>query len=503
MENIKNNKILNIFLKILYYIVVVFVCLIGVLLLFYIITSQLNQNNENYHPKISIYTIVSPSMTPTINVYDVVVNVREDDPEDIQIGDIITYISKAPNSEGMTITHRVIEVAQLPDGQYEYMTQGDNNEEPDSLYIMHDQVIGKKIMIIPKLGKIQFLIANKKGWLFLLLIPVAIYIFMDAYKLIKLFLLKDKVDKVIAPKEDNKEEQKLIEEQRKEEIKERLEEKTIKPSNKNIKHESFLEKYQETIVEVKENKYTNKKVKVSPKVVEPKEEIEVLDIDASLLDPLGKFNIKNDSVEKIVAEDVLDAEPKQKIKKSKPVVINEQFEILDTDELTTKIKEYDNKIAELDKMLQDMEALKTKTANKKQEEKIEEIIETNFLKGNRIKVVTEEETKNKKKVNNIVSKQPKERKKQETKPVEINLKPVVEKQITETSGKKKNQLNLDPKDIKKINRPSKTKLPIDELLEEKNKKSAKKKKTVKYINPNKVKVKKPKKKSIISIEKVR
>ena len=69
-----------------------------------------------------------------------------------------------------------------------------------------------------------------------------------------------------------------------------------------------------------------------------------------------------------------------------------------------------------------------------------------------------------------------------------------------SSNKKKNQLNLDPKDIKKINRPSKGKLPIDELIEKQNTKPLKKKKTVKYIKPSEIKTKK---KPIISIEKVR
>ena len=169
-------------------------------------------------------------------------------------------------------------------------------------------------------------------------------------------------------------------------------------------------------------------------------------------------------------------------------------------ELTTKIKEYDNKIAELDKMLKDMETLKTKSEKKKQEEKIEEVIETNFLKGNKIKVVYEEETKNKKKTNPKTIKPIKEKAEIKQKNVEITLKPIVEKQITETSNKKKNQLNLDPKDIKKINRPSKGKLPIDELIEKQNTKPLKKKKTVKYIKPSEIKTKK---KPIISIEKVR
>ena len=89
-----------------------------------------------------------------------------------------------------------------------------------------------------------------------------------------------------------------------------------------------------------------------------------------------------------------------KPKKVKTTVVNEQYEILDTDELTSKIKEYDSKIAELDKMLKDMDKLKE---NKQEEKKTKKVREENFLKGNRIKVVSEEETKNKKRVNIIIS----------------------------------------------------------------------------------------------------
>ena len=177
MATAKNKKsILSTILKLLYYIVIVFVCLIAIFLIYYIINSQLHADDENYKPKFSIYTIVSPSMTPVINVYDIVINIRPETPKDIQVGDIITYKSSAANTEGMTITHRVIGISQLPDGTYEYMTQGDNNEEPDSLYVTYDNVIGKEIAIIPYLGRLQFLIANQKGWLFLLLIPVSIYL---------------------------------------------------------------------------------------------------------------------------------------------------------------------------------------------------------------------------------------------------------------------------------------------------------------------------------------
>ena len=171
-------------IKILINILVVFVCLIAFFLLYYIISAQIHSNDENYKPSISLYTIVSPSMDPVIKVYDVVVNKKVKSPNEISVGDIITYVSTNPTSEGMTITHRVIEVEGSSEGQYAYRTQGDNNSAPDATYVTFDNVIGKEIIIIPSLGKLQFLLANKKGWLFLLLIPIGIYILKDIYKLI-------------------------------------------------------------------------------------------------------------------------------------------------------------------------------------------------------------------------------------------------------------------------------------------------------------------------------
>ena len=213
-ESEKKNIFLNIFkiiFKLLYFIVIAFVCLIAAFLLYYIISSQIHAGDENYKPRISVYTIISPSMTPNINVYDVVVNIRTDNPQDIQVGDVITYKSTAATSEGMTITHRVIQRRQLPDGTFEYMTQGDNNAEPDSVYVTYDNVIGKEIFVIPYLGHIQFLLANQKGWLFLLLIPVSIYLIREIFKLIDLLGLRRRVNKVVGTKEESVVEKRKIE----------------------------------------------------------------------------------------------------------------------------------------------------------------------------------------------------------------------------------------------------------------------------------------------------
>lgn len=397
MENSKSKGILYTIGKLLYYVVIAFICLIALFLLYYIVSSQMNANNENYRPKFSIYTIVSPSMTPTIKVYDVVINVREDKPENIKVGDIITYVSKASTSEGMTITHRVVEVIKLPDGNYEYKTQGDNNSEPDSLYVEYDQVVGIEKLIIPYLGRIQFLIANQKGWLFLLLIPVSIYTFIEIYKLIGLFSIKNRVKEVVDDheREDLIRQQEELENARKEKIKEEL-----RVQNANL-NPVPLPTTREEIAQYKEN----------------------------------------------------------------------SVEVLDTDPLTTRIKEYDDRIDQLDRVLNRMEK------ELPDEEIDKEPVEENYLKGDKIKVVTMETAK--KSRNNINFKEKNHSNQiidlefeektgnndlQDIIPLE-NDRSIIErphsvdigKPAIEEKNKENNKsLNLNPRNVKKVRRPNRT-----------------------------------------------
>lgn len=466
MAKDKVNNILSIVLKILYYLVTILVCLIVFFLLFYIVSSQLHSNDENYKSPISIYTIVSPSMTPVINVYDVVVNAKVNDPSTIVPGDIITYKSAAANSEGMTITHRVIEVSKLPDGTYEYMTQGDNNKEPDSLYVTFDNVIGKEILIIPYIGHIQFLIANQKGWLILLLIPIFIYLIREVFKLIDLFHLRKKVDKVVGTTEENFIEQRRLEkianEERKEKIRKELEAKEhkIDALQKNpLEPETFLEQYTETIVDIKVNKYKD--------TIKPTKEI-IIDNE----------------------------EPAPKEEPEKKASIPEtpsNIEILATDELSTKIKEYDDKISELNKILKKVEKSEP-TESPEDKKSIEEY--DSYLQGGKIKVISMVPAKSYKKpdkvnigykeepyiplnnkrtiavrpdsedINNIRNQNKSSRVKQTTN--NLNLNPNSIKKVnrpnrkTNTSSSNKNtrrkrQLNLNPKQVKRVSRPNRRK----------------------------------------------
>ena len=352
-EERKKKSFLNRLFKILLNGIVFFACFIVVILLFYVFMAQIHSNDEHYKPLFSFYTIVSPSMNPVIKVYDVVVNVRVSKPEQIEVGDIITYVSTNPTSLGMTITHRVVAIYKGDNGVYEYQTQGDNNSESDSVLVTFDNVIGKEILIIPALGKIQFVLAEKKGWIFLLLIPIAVFIFKDIYELIELLGLRRKVDKVTGYIEEPERVIKVEKEkERKEIIRRELIISEVKADaliRSELEEPGFLEPYTEEYVaigKIEETPKEDKKENVTPMRIVKPDVIEGEKIET---------NIDDESI-------------KEGIKELEPVI--SPIEILDTDELTHKIKMYDEKLLKLDKMLKDLENMKEK---KKEENLVVEL----------------------------------------------------------------------------------------------------------------------------------
>lgn len=191
----KIKRILNYLGKILSYASISILVIIGMFLVYYLISMQRSKTDQNYKPLVSLYTIISGSMEPTIHVYDVVVNTAVTNPEDIKVGDVITFISTSYISEGLTITHRVQDI-KIVNGKYEFVTKGDNNPVADGSTAKFEDVIGKVKFKLPQLGRIQFLVASKAGWFLVVLLPAMGVIIYDVIKLIKLLATKSTADKL-------------------------------------------------------------------------------------------------------------------------------------------------------------------------------------------------------------------------------------------------------------------------------------------------------------------
>jgi len=54
--------------------------------------------------------------------------------------------------EEATIMHRVIEIQETETGGKLFITKGDANDQPDSEPVMPENVVGKTVMTIPKIG---------------------------------------------------------------------------------------------------------------------------------------------------------------------------------------------------------------------------------------------------------------------------------------------------------------------------------------------------------------
>jgi signal peptidase len=92
--------------------------------------------------------IYSGSMRPEFEVGDIVI-VDDIKVELIKEGDIIQYVR-----DNVTILHRVVEISEK-DNKIEFITKGDANAKPDSELVVAEQITGKAIFTIPKIGWIQ------------------------------------------------------------------------------------------------------------------------------------------------------------------------------------------------------------------------------------------------------------------------------------------------------------------------------------------------------------
>ncbi len=157
---------------------------IMVFLLVYVVRVKILANNNDLgEVKLNFYTILSPSMYPTIKPGDIIVTYKEDA---YYKGDIITFVSSSNISSGKTITHRIYSEPIEMNGKMQYTTKGDNNPTLDSAPANEDNVLGKVLFKIPKAGYIQQFLLSKIGWVSVILIPCLGVVVYDILKIFKI-----------------------------------------------------------------------------------------------------------------------------------------------------------------------------------------------------------------------------------------------------------------------------------------------------------------------------
>lgn len=174
---------------------ILIICAI-LLINYYIQMKNYAENGVGYEPTYSLYTIISGSMYPTIEVYDVVVVFDVDDPSEIEVGDVLTYnSSEFMEGQTITVTHRVVEITVDKDGNYTYYTKGDNNLSVDANGVSVNQILGVVGFKIPQLGRLQFFLASEIGWLLVIVLPALFIIIKYIVQLFNLSKIFSKIPK--------------------------------------------------------------------------------------------------------------------------------------------------------------------------------------------------------------------------------------------------------------------------------------------------------------------
>lgn len=153
--------------------------------------NSLSSDNSIKSPWLGAYVIVSESMIPTIEVNDAIV-VKKLNNEDLEIGDIITFNSKDYAYNGLTVTHRIVGIQKTSTGENIYRTKGDNNTFIDTALVDLNNIYGKVVLIIPKIGYIKNYLSSIPGFITLIVLPIVIVIVYEVFRIKKLLKKQEK-----------------------------------------------------------------------------------------------------------------------------------------------------------------------------------------------------------------------------------------------------------------------------------------------------------------------
>jgi signal peptidase len=123
-------------------------------------------------PGYGLYMVRSESMTPTINMGDIIITGPVNG--EVKEGDIITY-----ELNGELVTHRVHSTGDT------IVTKGDAVEDPDPWIVKDTFIQGTYLFKIPYIGYATRFIQTKIGWFITIIIPAMAFVIWLAKDIVK------------------------------------------------------------------------------------------------------------------------------------------------------------------------------------------------------------------------------------------------------------------------------------------------------------------------------
>ena len=164
MKKLKENKIFK-KLKIVFE-TLVFIVLVGFICS---VCLQRFSNNKLSVFNFRMFTVITGSMAPKYKIGDVLL-AKEIKPEDIKVGDTISYLGKVDSFKDKVITHQVTKIEKT-DNKFYFHTKGLANLVEDPV-VSEDQLYGKVIYKCFIISIIYKIVSTNVGFYLFIIIPV-------------------------------------------------------------------------------------------------------------------------------------------------------------------------------------------------------------------------------------------------------------------------------------------------------------------------------------------
>lgn len=149
-------------------IVFAIILIFGVLSVFSFIKAKQNPNTVPSIGPYKFMSVLSGSMSPTFNSYDMIVD-KKPTPENLKKGDVITF----REDNKTLVTHRIVNIKN-ENGKIEFKTRGDANNVEDERLVDASQIEGTYLFRIPYGGLVMSKLKGPIGlgivWLLLMFV---------------------------------------------------------------------------------------------------------------------------------------------------------------------------------------------------------------------------------------------------------------------------------------------------------------------------------------------
>lgn len=195
----------------------IFAIAVAMMLFTIISVRTFDQNNRDLFGY-KAFTVRTDSMSATDFDAGDIVFTKNVDPNTLQDGDIIAYVSQSDDHFGETITHKIRQRTETENGDPAFITYGTTTGVDDETPVEYAFVLGKYVGKLPNVGAFFLFLKEPIGYILCIFIPFLLLILYQGIMCIRLFrrYKKEQMEELMAERDKIEEERKQAAEMMKE-----------------------------------------------------------------------------------------------------------------------------------------------------------------------------------------------------------------------------------------------------------------------------------------------